>query len=135
MAKSQVVDSALTEQDCMNRIRRLISDGDARGARALATELAAAHPGWQEVANAAAVLAPSKARTTGKATGRDRTQEMKWLREHGEQYTGNWVALRGSKLLGANPDRVELRNRLAERGELEGSLFAFLPDDPLCYGA
>ena len=135
MGRSQTARAALTKEAALAEIRALLARDDLRGARARSEELARLHPEWQEVRDAAIVLAPPRAWSTGKATGRDRSQEMEWLREHGEEYTGNWVALRGAKLLGADPDRVQLRNDLVERGELEGSLFAFLPNDPLCHGA
>lgn len=59
--------------------------------------------------------------------GRGGSQEsMAWLRAHGDEYRGQWVALRAGELLGSHPDRRELHRDLERRGLLDEALFARL---------
>lgn len=46
-------------------------------------------------------------------TDRDRTPEYRWLREHGPEYRGQWVAVLGDRLMACAPSFRELRARLA----------------------
>jgi hypothetical protein len=39
---------------------------------------------------------------------KDRTLEMKWIREHRHEYAGQWVALDGNRLIAASPIRAEI---------------------------
>lgn len=134
MSDVRVGDKALTEEAAVARIRALVAGDAVVQARALSRELARLHPDWPRVAEYASVLAPPAARPTGRATGRDTSAEIGWLRRHGRDYAGQWVALRGAELLGASPDRLALHDHLADRGQLQEVLFAFIPRDRECTG-
>ena len=116
------------EDAALAEIRALLNDGDVPAARASSSDLARRHPDWQQVVDAAIVLAPPRVRTTGKATGRDRRRELTWLRENAERYSGQWVALRGDDLIGHSTSRTVLREKLMAEANLEGCLFAFVPE-------
>jgi hypothetical protein len=50
-------------------------------------------------------------------------QTMNWLKQHHEQYLGQWVALHDGELLGANPSFCELHRTLENAGQLNIALF------------
>lgn len=64
---------------------------------------------------------PRAPRFAGHYTPKDRTEEHEWLRQYGEKYEGQWVALDGDRLLshGANLKEV------AEEAEQSGINDAF----------
>jgi hypothetical protein len=49
--------------------------------------------------------------------------DMNWLKQHHEQYLGQWVALHNGELLSANPSFCELRRTLKNAGQLNIALF------------
>src|ERR1700682_2952467 len=46
----------------------------------------------------------------------ERTLEQEWLREHREEYAGQWVALNGSALLSHGLNGLEVLNKAKARG-------------------
>lgn len=54
---------------------------------------------------------------------RPRTAEFDWLREHAREYPGQWVALDGSRLLGAGPDLKDLLRQLTPADRERNPLF------------
>lgn len=54
---------------------------------------------------------------------RPRTAEFDWLREHAREYAGQWVALDGSRLLGAAPYLKELLRQLTPADRERSPLF------------
>ena len=56
-------------------------------------------------------------------TAEDVRHDMNWLKQHHEQYLGQWVALHNGKLLGANSSFCELRRTLKNAGQLNIALF------------
>lgn len=87
--------------DYLRALRILLHEGEARPARLLATEAHGRFPENSRIAKIYEVLRPPTARyTTGKAI--DRRREVQWLREHGREYQGKWVALSGDLLLAAS---------------------------------
>ena len=117
----------LTEQEALRSLQRLMHE-NLDAARARADELVRLHPDWGEMRIAADIIAPPKV-TVGKP-GRylDTRSSWRWIQEHADEYRGQWVALRGPELLGADPDRGRLHRVLEAEGRLEDSLFAFIPD-------
>jgi hypothetical protein len=45
----------------------------------------------------------------------DRTEEFRWLAEHGDDYRGRWVAVRGKDLVACAESLKELREMLRDR--------------------
>lgn len=93
------------------RIRTLLHSGDFRGARALVAEAREHDCNEPELEKLAKLVAPPTYKLTP-AEGRDRSAEMQWLREHAEEYRGQWVAVLGSELLGHSPELRDLMTHL-----------------------
>ncbi|MGH9937988.1 MAG: DUF5678 domain-containing protein, partial [Blastocatellia bacterium] len=64
---------------------------------------------------------PREPRVVGHYTPKDRTKENEWLRQHGEKYAGQWVALDGARLLSHGNNLKEV----AEAAEKSGVNDAF----------
>ena len=77
---------------------------------------------------AARVLAPPKVRSV--KSDRPRTsgeREFRWIRAHALQYSGQWVALLGDRLLASGKD---LKSVLTELETIEGGSDALLHFQP-----
>jgi len=87
----------------VQKVKSLLDSQQFVAAQREAAKAAAAHPEhpWLQLANR--VLNPPPA-TTSPASGTDRTKEFDWLRRHGEDHKGQWVALVGDELIAADPD-------------------------------
>jgi len=116
--------------DLNAEIQRLLSAGRVSDARAIAARAASRMPGSDVFAQWQEVLAPPRARLAGKATGRSRRSEQAWLREHAQDYKGQWVALRGDMLIAAGRLLQEVRERARKAAGLTEILFHFVPEDP-----
>ncbi|HKV38708.1 MAG TPA: DUF5678 domain-containing protein [Blastocatellia bacterium] len=49
---------------------------------------------------------PGSVRQTGRTV--DLTSELRWIDEHRSEYAGQWVAVRGNRLLSHGPDPIEV---------------------------
>lgn len=47
---------------------------------------------------------------------KDRTREMLWLKEHGKEYAGQWVALEGDQLIAYGSSAVEVSKAAKDVG-------------------
>lgn len=77
----------LVEQDYVSAARELLAEALEKGNHG--EDLS----GWQRV------LAPAKILRVGGELDIDRTPDFQWLKDHGETYRGQWVALFGGELL------------------------------------
>jgi len=104
------------------RIRTLLHSGDFRGARALVAE-AREHGSMEpELEKLEKLVAPPTYKLSP-ARGFDRSAEIQWLKEHAEEYRGEWVALIGSELLGHSSELRDLMKHLrAEAPEIPALL-------------
>jgi predicted DNA-binding antitoxin AbrB/MazE fold protein len=70
-------------------------------------------------------------RTTVPDTSFDpsRTQEQEWIRVHGSEYRGQWVALQGSELISHGPKGRGVHDEALAKGVLR-PLLVHLPDEP-----
>ncbi len=91
--------------DFMDAIRGLLASEEATAARRTAAQGADLFPEHSGLAQANRVLNPSRM-TSRPATAPDRSREFAWLRRHGSEYRGRWVALLGDELL-ASSDELE----------------------------
>jgi hypothetical protein len=89
----------LVEQDYVGAARKLLAEALERGDHG--EDLS----GWQRV------LAPAKTIRVGGERDIDRTPDFQWLKDHGDMYRGQWVALFGGELLASGED---LENLLAQ---------------------
>jgi hypothetical protein len=55
--------------------------------------------------------------------------EQEWLRRHGQEYSGQWVALNGEELLSHGSDAREVRDEARAKG-VQTPLMVHLPDEP-----
>ncbi len=60
-------------------------------------------PHHERIARAARVLAPGSARSTYLPPAEGLRASRRWLREHADEYRGQWVAVRQGALVGAAP--------------------------------
>ena len=58
-----------------------------------------------------------------------RVPEQEWLRAHGQEYSGQWVALNGEELLSHGSDARGVRDEARAKG-VETPLMVHLPDEP-----
>jgi hypothetical protein len=81
-------------------------------ARELADQGSKTFPGDTRLQQALAVLSPVVVSSRRPAQGLPLEASQKWLKEHAAQYKGQWVAVRGSTLLGSAPTLRELYQRI-----------------------
>jgi len=94
----------------LDRLRALVEHEDVEGARAFVKELEQRWPECERVHQWARVLAPPVARRRPGVAGRSLERERAWLREHGHEYPGCWLAILEDRLIAADPDiRVVLK--------------------------
>ena len=58
-----------------------------------------------------------------------RFEEQEWIRTHGSQYPGQWVALQGGKLVSHGPRARAVRDEARAKG-IERPLLVHLPVEP-----
>jgi hypothetical protein len=79
---------------------------------ALATRLAQLgrelFPHHERIERAARVLAPGSARSTSLPPVERLSASRRWLREHADEYRGQWVAVRQGELVGVAPSLEEM---------------------------
>ncbi|MBI3920011.1 MAG: hypothetical protein HY318_01235 [Armatimonadetes bacterium] len=102
----ELLDVMATPSNYLRALRILLRQGEAYTARLLAVKAHQRFPSNARIAKIYKVLRPPTARyTTGKAI--DRSREIQWLREHREEYKGQWVVLSGDRLVAASEDLSE----------------------------
>jgi hypothetical protein len=111
------------------RLRDYLQRQDIQGARAWVQELAARWPDSERVQYYARVLAPPVARAAPGRIGEHRDQEMAWLKAHGRDYPGCWLAIFEDRLVAAHPDlQVVLAAAREALGDERAILFYQCPD-------
>jgi hypothetical protein len=85
-------------------IRTLLEQGRVRDAYILATWASENGLESRSIARWVDILKPRPTRSASSATGRRRNKEEDWLRRHGHDYKGQWVALLGDRLIASSPD-------------------------------
>jgi hypothetical protein len=113
--------------DDLGRLKDLLEREDVEGARALVMELEARWPHSERVRRWAQVLSPPLASRRSKAEGRPLDKERAWLRDHGREHPGQWLAILGDQLLAAAPDLQDLLATLGSSADGEQALLHFQP--------
>src|SRR5438270_12393720 len=90
----------------------MVEHEDVEGARAFVKDLEQRWPDSSRVQYWARVLAPPVARRVPGGAGRSLAREYAWLRAHGREHPGCWLALLEDRLLGADPLLKTLLARL-----------------------
>jgi len=99
-------------EDFLKAIRLALSVGAHLQARKLAMEGGLRFAGHEEMQKYARILSPSQVLDAHLPPDTNAGADMKWLKTHGEEYRGQWVALRGGVLLAAAISRKKLLARL-----------------------
>jgi hypothetical protein len=86
------------------RLRGFLEESDIEGARAFVKELEQRWPDSEMVRHFVRVLAPPEVRVLPGVRIRRLDRENAWLREHAREYPGCWLAIRGDRLVAADPD-------------------------------
>jgi hypothetical protein len=94
--------------DFARAIRLALDVGAHRTARQLAAKGVKRFPDSAELATYAELLGPARVLTTDLPADPQVAAETEWLKGHGPEYRGQWVALRGGELLAAAPTLEEL---------------------------
>ncbi len=104
---SQPVSAAAEEEalaEDLQHLRDLLEEGDVEGARKFVKELEPRWPESERVRHYAHVLAPPTSRVRSDIKGRPLDREWEWLRQHGHEYPGCWLAVFEDQLVAADPD-------------------------------
>lgn len=104
-------------EDYINAVRLALSATAYLKARLLATDGANRYPEDAELQKYARVLAPPKVLPNHTPADPAIRKDRDWLMEHGDEYRGQWVALRRGEFLGAAP---ALKDLIQEIGDPRG---------------
>jgi hypothetical protein len=98
----------------LERIRRLIETSAVDEARALAKEMGARWPEDERAQYWARVLAPPRGSVVKGVRSRSLDRERAWLREHAQEYPGQWLAIFGDQLVAADPSLATVLKTVRE---------------------
>lgn len=105
------------------RLRTLIETNAIPEARALVRELAVRWPDVPTIRRYQDALAPPEVQTVPRMGDYDPRPDYAWLRQHGHEYAGSWLAIYEGRLIAANPDLQHvIRVADAELGALRALL-------------
>jgi hypothetical protein len=109
----------------LQHLRDLIEHNRVEAARRYVKELEQRWPDAERVQHYARVLAPPVVQTRPDIPARSSEREWKWLKEHGHEYPGCWLAIFEGRLIAADPDRrvVTAQAEAAMKGEQTYLLF------------
>ena len=109
-----------------------ISNSRVTEARTAVEELKARWPESERVQYWARVLAPPEVvPTTGPdPRSRPRDLERAWLREHGREHPGCWLAVYEDRLIAADPDLAVVYSEVRRALGAEGALLHWQPGEP-----
>lgn len=127
-AKGSLPSSVAFAEGAERQISQLVEEGRVRKARELLQHALAVYPesvglkGWQKV-----LARPTVRRVKG-ARARSRHLEYEWLKQHGREHQGQWVALGGDRLLSAGPKLADVISQARASGEAADPLVHFIPE-------
>jgi len=64
----------------------------------------------------------------------DLTRELRWIEEHRSEYAGQWVAVRGDRLLSSGPNGKEVYYMARAAGDKSPFVTKIEPTDELPFG-
>ncbi len=94
----------------LEHVKNLLQQGNINNARRTLELGSIRYPWSRQILKLMMAIAPGQVLRTGEKTS-GRKKEFKWIREHGDKYRGQWVALDGDDLIGFAPT---LKNLLAK---------------------
>jgi hypothetical protein len=113
--------------DSLVRLRSLLEQSDVEGARAYVRELEQRWPDSDVVRHYARVLVPPVARVVKGVPNRSFEQAFNWLREHGQEYPGCWLAVLGARLIAADADPRNVLKAIRENPDAKDALLHYQP--------
>lgn len=125
--EAQPVSSGDEAQD-LQRLRDLVERNDVEGARAFVKDVERWWPDSEHVRHWARVLAPPVARVVKGVPNRSFEREHNWIRSHGREYPGCWLAVLGDHLIAADPDPGIAIRTIKETPGAADALLHFQPD-------
>jgi hypothetical protein len=99
-------------------VRLALAAGAHLFARKLAARGAERYHDHEELQKMARVLAPPRVATADLPPDKSVRENQTWLREHADEYRGQWVALRGGDLLVAAPTANEAWEHLESKEDV-----------------
>ena len=118
--------------DDLQHLRDLLEDGEVEAARTWVKGLEERWPDSERVRHYAHVLAPPQARVRSDVKGRPLDREWEWLRQHGREYPGCWLAVRGDQLIAADPNGSLVRAIARELPGEERPVIYYQPERRAC---
>jgi hypothetical protein len=103
-----------TAEDYIKAVKLALSAAAYLKARLLATDGAKRYHEDAELQKYAHVLAPPKVLPNHTPADPTIRKNRDWLMEHGDEYPGQWVALRRGEFLGATPTLKELIQKIGD---------------------
>lgn len=103
-----------TAEEYIKAVKLALSAAAYLKARLLATDGAKRYNDDAELQKYAHVLAPPKVLPNHTLADPTIRKNRDWLMEHGDEYPGQWVALRGGEFLGAAPTLKELIQKIGD---------------------
>jgi hypothetical protein len=100
--------------DYLNAIQMALEAGAYLKARKLAEQSATQYPDEIKLQKIARILAPPKVTRSSEPPDPTLRLNRDWLREHSEEYRGQWVALKAGQLLAVGESPKELKKRLGD---------------------
>ena len=117
------------EED-LTRLRNQLARGDVKAARALVKELEQRGPDSAWVRHYARVLARPTPSMRAAEPGPSHDREYAWLREHGHEYPGCWIAVFEDGLVAADADFAVVLSAVRGTPDGERALLYFQPGAP-----
>lgn len=105
---TQITRGGLDPPEGERRVRELLELGAVEEARALSCRLAETYPEDRSVQKLWHVLAPPRVVGRSPASGRPISVERAWIKAHGKEYAGSWIAVLGSQLLIASANLADV---------------------------
>jgi hypothetical protein len=114
------------EQD-LEHLRRRVEAGDVCGARQLLREIVAQHGTPVDVMRWHRVLSEPRAIVKQESSGGGLRENAAWMRDHADEFRGQWLALKRGDLLDSDPRLADLHRRIESSGDLDSVVFVRIP--------
>lgn len=105
----------LSAEEFVHFIKLALEAGAHLTARELSSRGANRYPSDSELQKYARVLAPPKFLGLSPATGTGIAANQEWMKLHGKEYLGQWVAILDGQFLGASSSLEELAGNVGDR--------------------
>lgn len=112
----------------LDRLKDLVEGSRVSEARAFVGMLEARWPDSPRVQHWARVLAPPRVIPGPDIKGRSLRREHDWLRDHANEYPGQWVSVYEDRLVASGPDLQEVVARTREAIGQKSALLSLVPE-------